>query len=93
MVEGTNAATGVVLSLSLALERSHQGYRLKGRTPAQALMDARRHGAPRHHPCRGGQRAAANGCLRTSPETRGVGEIRDLYINSNVSDRGIRSYL
>ena len=22
------------------LERSHQGYRLKGRTPAQALMDA-----------------------------------------------------
>lgn len=22
------------------LERSHQGYRLKGRTPAQALMEA-----------------------------------------------------
>ena len=66
------------------LERSHQGYRLKGRTPAQALMEALgSHRDPRHHPCRGGQRAAANGCLTASPEIRTVGEIRDLYTPSS----------
>jgi hypothetical protein len=64
------------------LVRSHQGYCLKGRTPAQALMEALGVTRSRHRPGRGGQRAAANGCFTASPQIRTAGESRDLYMRS-----------
>ncbi len=38
---------------------------------------------PRHHPDRGGQRAAANGCLNPSPEIQTVAEMQGLYQRKN----------
>jgi hypothetical protein len=44
-----------------SLERSHQGYRLKGRTRSGAERGARHRGEPRNGSAGGGQRAASNG--------------------------------
>jgi hypothetical protein len=62
------------------LERSHQGYRLKGRTPVQALMEALGGDEiPESSP----PRKSSSRCQRLPerhPGEPGVGQIRGLYI-------------
>ncbi|MGB7214611.1 MAG: integrase core domain-containing protein [Gammaproteobacteria bacterium] len=72
------------------LERSHQGYRLKGRTPAQALMEALAlPRSPKSFPLRRST-SRCQRLLEHHPGDSGVGQIRDLYSPIDFDTEQIR---